>query len=72
MAELRIPLREERGKYTHLIGYYYPKYDLITTPKGNPSQPTIDGDKMHKKRVHAAYSSADFTYREPTVEQTTD
>jgi len=58
--QLRIPLREERGKYKKLIGYYYPERNWITTPNGNWSVP---GTSAHKKRLEAAYVSRDFTYR---------
>lgn len=72
--QICIPLREEKGKYIHLIGYFYPEHNWVITPKGNWSVDTklsSDGNTMipgknkaHKKRMHAAYNSKDFTYRE--------
>lgn len=67
-----IPLHEENGKYTNLIGYFYPERNWVVTPKGSWSvdlklssdkRTMIMGNKAHHKRMQAAYMSKDFCYR---------
>lgn len=53
------------------IGYYFPERNIIATSNGNfstltrmnPDGRTVDQkNKMHIRRVQAAYSTKDFTY----------
>ena len=62
---------ERRGQKVH-IGYTYPHSGKVYTTHGNISEDakrssdgrtTVTGNKMHLRRMMAAYASEDFTYR---------
>lgn len=67
----KIPLRWDRKGDLKLIGWYYPKVDVVTTPKGRVSVNSrlntngkINDNRnlMHMRRSLAARKAKDFIY----------
>lgn len=61
---------DRKGDKKH-IGYYFPGQEIVTTVHGrysissrqNLDNKTIDTrNRMHDRRMHAAYSTEDFVY----------